>query len=323
MPQRVKVRGCRCQPQSTLTCCSYTLGFFYVTGHGIPQTEIDAAFALSRRFFDLAPSAKAATTGESSNPHYVLGYSREDTEEGMMREGFLCGHDNSRMRELWPAQLPEFRTQALGFMSKVQGVVARMMSAFALGLGLEESHFLQHMDVADDANATALFFNHYPSVVGRALPASAMRIWAHTDFEMLTLLFSTRPGLEVCPGKTCASAADALAAEKWRDVDPVEGALTCNLGDALQLMTGGALKSTYHRVRAPRPQEWQGERFSLAYFANVHLHTTLALDASGAPITFLDLLAKRAATVPLVLEPVTGRILVTELSGKAGGPDFA
>jgi len=40
---------------------------------------------------------------------------------------------------------------------------------------------------------TAMYCNRYPSVEGKHFPEGALRIGAHTDFELLTLLF-TRPG---------------------------------------------------------------------------------------------------------------------------------
>ena len=40
---------------------------------------------------------------------------------------------------------------------------------------------------------TAMYCNRYPSVEGKPFPEGALRIGAHTDFELLTLLF-TRPG---------------------------------------------------------------------------------------------------------------------------------
>ena len=50
------------------------------------------------------------------------------------------------------------------------------------------------MDPDAPDNQTAMYCNRYPSVEGRIFPAGALRIGAHTDFELLTLLF-TRPGL--------------------------------------------------------------------------------------------------------------------------------
>ena len=109
-------------------------------------------------------------------------------------------------------------------------------------------------------------------------------------------------------------------------------------------------------MRVPRPEEYRGERSSLAYFANVGLHTPLQarhcaqrvvgssrqwawrpahascdapLAAAQGPsrrypaVTFTDMLAKRAEQVPLTQDPLTGKVAVAGLVGKAGGPDFA
>ena len=124
---------------------------------------------------------------------------------------------------------------------------------------------------------------------------------------MITLLFQTRPGLEVCPGLRAANAAEALDDDKWFAVDPIPGAITCNLGDALQYWTDGRIKSTYHRVRVPRAGEFMGDRYSLAYFANAGLHTPLQGPSKRYPaVTFLDLLEARKQRVPMAMDPLTG-----------------
>jgi len=43
----------------------------------------------------------------------------------------------------------------------------------------------------------------------------------------------------------------------WVPCDPVPGAITVNIGDALQYWSDGRLKSTFHRVRMPRKDEYQ------------------------------------------------------------------
>lgn len=48
----------------------------------------------------------------------------------------------------------------------------------------------------------------------------------------------------------------------WVPCDPVEGAITVNIGDALQYWSDGQLRSTYHRVRMPRADENQASRCS-------------------------------------------------------------
>lgn len=95
-------------------------------------------------------------------------------------------------------------------------------------------------------------------------------------------------------------------------------------GDALQYLTDGRFKSTYHRVRLPAPGEFAGERLSLAFFANAGLHAPLQGPSGRYPaVSFADVLRRRAAEVPLPTDAATGAVLVDSLAGKAGGPDFA
>jgi isopenicillin N synthase-like dioxygenase len=75
---------------------------------------------------------------------------------------------------------------------------------------------------------------HYP-------PSGSAENWGvgeHTDYGLLTLLAQDdNGGLEV---KT---------PEGWIDAPPIPGALVCNIGDMLDRLTGGAYKSTPHRVK--------------------------------------------------------------------------
>jgi len=56
---------------------------------------------------------------------------------------------------------------------------------------------MQAMNPDDPDNQTAMYCNKYPSTKGKQFPEGALRIYAHTDFELLTLLF-TRPGILLC-----------------------------------------------------------------------------------------------------------------------------
>ena len=76
----------------------------------------------------------------------------------------------------------------------------------------------------------------------------ALRISPHTDFEVLTLLFQSAPGLEICPGREAGGGAGGGGAAgndvplTWRAADPMPGCITVNIGDALQYLTDGRLR---------------------------------------------------------------------------------
>lgn len=75
----------------------------------------------------------------------------------------------------------------------------------------------------------------------------------------LPVSFTGEPGLELCAGKGL-SPADAMTKGLWVPCDPKPGAITINIGDALQYWSDDRLRSTFHRVRVPGPDEYQVSR---------------------------------------------------------------
>ena len=56
----------------------------------------------------------------------------------------------------------------------------------------------------------------------------------------------------------------------WTPIEPAEGVITCNIGDMLQRWSDDQLQSTFHRVKNPQPNEYQGPRYSLAFFCQAN-----------------------------------------------------
>ncbi|HKV21904.1 MAG TPA: 2OG-Fe(II) oxygenase family protein, partial [Mycobacterium sp.] len=92
-------------------------------------------------------------------------------------------------------------------------------------------------------------------------------VGAHKDSGVLTLLLvePDSRGLEV-----------ELGNDHWIDVPPVRGAFIVNIGELLEVASGGYLRATRHRVIAPAPGT---DRVSIPYFLNP------ALDALVPVIT--------------------------------------
>lgn len=273
------------------------VGFFYVTGHGLAQADIDAAFAMSVRYLNLPDQTRARHVKDKSNAAYILGWSERRVSAGQLTHGMLMGYDGPRMGGLWPSEeeCPGFKETMLTFMHKVHRIAMDIMSCLAIGLGLPEDYYFQPMDPDASDCMTAMSVNQYPSWEGKAHKEGTLRRIAHTDFEVVTLLFqqSGEPGLEVCAGKG-TTPQQAMQSGFWVPCDPREGAITVNIGDALQYWSDGRLKSTYHRVRMPRAEEFQGDRYSMAYFANTRASTLLqGPEKKYAPITFPDILAAK------------------------------
>lgn len=117
-------------------------------------------------------------------------------------------------------------------------------------------HDLAH---ANRVPACPLRLLHYPSAAhsGSHSDKPQYGASAHTDFGAITLLLQDdHLGLEVL---------DTTRPEKhvWRPIDPNPEAYVVNFGDMLDMVTGGAYKSSVHRVVCKRPER---ERYSVVYF---------------------------------------------------------
>ena len=102
--------------------------------------------------------------------------------------------------------------------------------------------------------------------------------------------------MQLCPGADAAQRHDPDAPLGWTSVDPTLGTITCNIGDMLMRWSDDQLPSTLHRVRMPRADEYQGPRYSMAFFAQADRNAIIH-GPSGryAPITAAEYLQQRIA----------------------------
>lgn len=122
---------------------------------------------------------------------------------------------------------------------------------------------------------------HYP-----ATAASSQGVGAHRDSGVLTLLFAEpgSRGLQVRVGRD----------GDWIDVPARDGAFIVNVGELLQLATGGYLQATEHRVNVNH----ETDRISVPYFFNPRL------DAQMPTLSLPAELAERIGLPPDPSDPI-------------------
>lgn len=133
--------------------------------------------------------------------------------------------------------------------------IAEHMPCFGHNRTFFDNQFNQH---------TSIFrLNHYPS----SEPDSRLGISRHTDAGVLTVLWQdpSYPALEVFSGSK-----EHFEDGEWIPVDPIEGALTINAGDMLQVWTNGLFKAPEHRVQSSQNGH---DRHSAAFFLNPNYDT--------------------------------------------------
>lgn len=248
-----------------------TVGFFYLTGHGIPQEEIDGILDLSRRFFALPESDKLEIQMVKS-PHF-RGYNRagaeytrgkqdwrEQVDFGTDRPALGVKPDDPAWKRLtgpnqYPSALPELKPAVEEWLDDVTGVGIRVLKAFAAALGQPEDVF---EPIYEGGPNQLLKLIHYP---GRDRTASDQGVGAHKDSGFVTILLQdTVAGLQV------------EGEDGWIDAPPVRGTFVVNIGEILELASNGYLRANVHRVVTPPGAT---DRLSVAFFLGAALSASV------------------------------------------------
>lgn len=256
--------------RADLRAATRDVGFFYLTGTGIPSELEHRLHRAARDFFALPEEDKLAIENVKS-PHF-RGYTRiggertkgavdwrEQIDIGPERDAVEGGPAFNRLigPNLWPEAQPELREVVAEWHSALSAISRRLLRAWALALGAEESYFDDHFGEP----STLIKIVRYP---GTNDPLPQQGVGAHKDSGVLTLLW-------VEPGR------GGLQVERdgeWVDAPPVDGAFVVNIGELLEYATNGYLKATNHRVVSPRAPH---DRLSIPFFFNPALDTQLPL----------------------------------------------
>ena len=168
---------------------------------------------------------------------------------------------------VWPAEVPEFRERALALYDALDALGARMLSALALGLGLDEGYFA---DKTDNGNSI-LRPIHYPPITTDDVPN--VRAGAHEDINLITLLVgASAEGLEVLSRKG-----------EWVPFTADADTIVVNIGDMLQRLTNHVYPSTTHRVVNPPGEKARQPRYSTPFF--LHPNPDFLIDVLPSCIT--------------------------------------
>ncbi|MBU8808365.1 isopenicillin N synthase family oxygenase [Mycolicibacterium goodii] len=266
---------------------AHEVGFFYLVGHGVPDDLVDRVLTAARRLFAL-PQADKDAIAMVNSPHF-RGYTRLGGEltGGRVdwREQIDIGPerpplDNPAEPYLrlqgpnqWPAALPDLPALIAEWDAALARVGRTLLSHWAVALGNPADVF----DAAfADTPATLIKIVRYP-----AHAETSQGVGAHRDAGVLTLLLAQ-------PGSRGLQVRDRDG--QFVDVDPLPGAFIVNIGEMLEMSSGGYLRATEHRVLVG-PDKHEADRISVPYFFNPRL------DAAMPVLTLPDELAAQARGV--------------------------
>jgi isopenicillin N synthase-like dioxygenase len=267
-------------------------GFAIVSDHGISAPLVLRADAAARRLFALPEAEKRRwhLPGGGGARGYTpfgmegaKGSGRADAKEfwHVGRE-LPAGHRFADVMpgNMWP-EVADFHEATLDLYAEFERVGLRLLRAIAHYLGLPRDRF---DEAVRDGDSILRLLHYPPSEPG----AAAIRAGAHEDINVITLLLGAEEaGLEML---TCEG--------RWLPVTPPPGALAVNVGDMLQRVTRGRLRSTTHRVAPPVEVRAHAARYSMPFF--LHFRPDFVVDPGPPAITAQDYLHERLREIGLL-----------------------
>ena len=256
--------------------CCYS-GFFCVRNHQVPSSLIDDCLDQTTVLFQLGQEQKNRI--RIPNPDEPYGYqlflgeslSKSLHQESLpdLKESYTVGPQSLPPRTvgtsisevasfayaptLWPEGLVTFRGVMQTYYRAMEELAARLMSLFALGLGIEPDWFRTYID----HHISALRLLHYPPIE-YGVPENQWRAGAHSDYGSLTILLGQdRPGGLELQNRQGA----------WVPVAAPSGCFIINIGDLMALWTNDRWVSTKHRVAVPPLEAGEeSRRYAVAFF---------------------------------------------------------
>lgn len=235
---------------SVRAACMET-GFFFVDVTAPQRDTLNATFARMEDFFSLNDDdpIKHNALQRERDYGWVPKYSEPAYQPGTVSrlEAFDFGLENVELAGsgIWPP-LPGYRAACLRCWKEFHALADAILGFVSLAAGLDRGF------LAERCNSRALDSMRLLSYAGGApgAPDDEVGISAHTDFECITLLYQTAPGLELLDVNG-----------RWLDAPTGDGRIVVLLDDMLERWTNGAFKASGHRVRRTDEQ-----RFSIVLF---------------------------------------------------------
>ena len=230
---------------------SLDTGFFYVTNVFTENSADGGLLVQMQSFFDLNDDdpVKQSVRAEHSEYGWIPVGGEPPYQPGTVAhiESFDLGppadEDN-----FWP-EISGFRSDVETYWRTATELGNTILRHLAIVAGLDEMFLV---DKCSTHELSTMRLLNYPKNDVAADDIN-VGISAHTDFECISLLYQTAPGLELTD-----------TGGRWHDTPATDGGLFVLLDDMLEFWTNGFFKATGHRVRHTNER-----RFSIVIFMAV------------------------------------------------------
>ncbi|MDU0370668.1 isopenicillin N synthase family dioxygenase [Hymenobacter endophyticus] len=252
------------------------IGFVALKNHGLTDEQTQALYADVKSFFSLPDDVKQ----QYEKPELAgqRGYVSKGKEHakgrntGDLKEFYHVGQEVEDQTDpigqeypanIWPKEVEGFHKSTFTTYRTLEAAGKDVLRAIALYLKLPENYF---DDKVRNGNSILRPIHYFPIENPDAVPTDAVRAAEHGDINLITLLMgASADGLQV-----------KRRDDQWIPITALPDQIVVNVGDMLQRLTNGVLKSTIHRVVNPPREKMNSSRFSVPFFMHPRSEMSLA-----------------------------------------------
>ena len=260
---------------SQLGMAFHNIGFIAVRNHFLDDSLQNELYHAIKKFFALPDDVKARY--ERTDLAGQRGYTGKGKEHakgrntGDLKEFYHVGQElppaelakEGYPANIWPAEVPELTDVAVRTYRALEKTGRYLLRAIALYLHLPENYF---DDKIANGNSILRPIHYYPIENPESVPEDAVRAAEHGDINLITLLMgASADGLQVLRHDGT-----------WIPITALPNQLVVNVGDMLERLTNGELRSTIHRVVNPPRHLMNTPRYSIPFFMHPRSEMSLA-----------------------------------------------
>ena len=245
-------------------------GFAVVSNHPIKKSLIDDVYQEWKDFFN-SPAKKNYTFQKSDQAGYFP-FGMENAKGSDLKD--LKEFFHIYEGKVYPTELSNKSIELRNQLYDLGSILLKWIQE-ETPEEIRTAYSCPLHEMIQDSEKNLFRIIHYPPLDGSE-EEGAIRAAAHEDINLITLLpASTASGLEVLDLNS-----------NWHAVPGDFGDIVVNVGDMLQMASGGFYKSTTHRVVNPKAEVSKTSRYSMPLF--LHPRPEVRLSKEHTAESYLD-----------------------------------